>query len=172
VPLSVVALIVVGFCTYKYFTVRRRNRALRLGEEGEKAVGQDLEDLRQQGCRVFHDVVGDGFNLDHVVVSPRGIFVIETKTYSKSKRGRGVVEFDGERILVNGLESERNAITQARALAAWLRDMLAESTGRRFPIRCAVVFPGWFVENRAKRPSDVWVLNPKGLPTFIEHEPI
>lgn len=38
--------------------------------------------------------------------------------------------------------------------------------------RCAVVFPGWFVENRAKRPSDVWVLNPKGLPAFIEHEPV
>jgi Nuclease-related domain len=171
VPLSVVALIAVGFCTYKYFTVRRRNRVLRLGEEGEKAVGQYLEDLRRQGCRVFHDVVGDGFNLDHVVISPRGIFVIETKTYSKSTQGRGVVEFDGERILVNGMEPERNAVTQVRALAVWLRDLLAESTGRRFPIRCAVVFPGWFVENRAKRPSDVWVLNPKGLPAFIEHEP-
>jgi hypothetical protein len=172
VPVSVVALLAVAYCVYKYFTVRKRNRALRLGEDGEKEVGHSLEDLRQQGCRVFHDIVGSGFNLDHVVVSPRGIFVIETKTYSKSTRGRGVVEFDGERILVNGVEPERNAITQVRALAAWLRDMLAESTGRRFPIRCAVVFPGWFVENHAKRPSDVWVLNPKGLPTFIEHEPV
>lgn len=116
--------------------------------------------------------MGNGFNLDHVVVSPRGIFVIETKTYRKSNRGRGVVEFDGERILVNGVEPERNAVTQVRALAAWLRDLLAESTGRRFPIRCAVVFPGWFVEKRAKRASHVWVLNPEGLPAFIEHEPV
>ena len=133
-----------------------------------KAVGQYLEDLRRQGCRVFHDILGDGFNIDHVVVSPRGIFVIETKTYSKSSRGRGVVEFDGERILVNGLEPERNAVRQVRALAARLKHLLAESTGRRFPVRCVVMFPGWFVENRAKGPSDVWVLNPKGLPAFIE----
>ena len=172
VALSVVALLAVAFCTYKFFTVRKRNRALRLGEDGEKVVGQSLEELRSRGYRVFHDIVADGFNIDHVVVSPRGIFVIETKTYSKTKRGKGVVEFDGERILVDGWEPERDAVRQVRAFGAWLRERLVESTGRRFPIRCAVVFPGWFVENRAKRPTDVWVLNPKGLPAFIEHEPI
>ena len=67
---------------------------------------------------------------------------------------------------------ERNAVTQVRALAAWLQDMPAESTGRRLPIRCAVVFAGWFVENRAKHPTDVLVLNPKRLLSFIEHEPV
>jgi len=170
--ISVVAMIAVGYCTFRFIALRKRSDRLRLGLEGEKAVGQFLEDLRRTGCRVFHDIVGDGFNIDHVVVSPRGIFVIETKTYSKSNRGRGVVEFDGERILVNGFEPERNAVRQVRALATWLRDLLAESTGRRFPIRCAVVFPGWFVENHTKRPSDVWVLNPKGLPTFIHREPV
>lgn len=170
--ISVGAAIAVGYSVYKFVTVRKRSDRLRLGLEGEKAVGQFLEDLRSTGCRVFHDIVGDGFNIDHVVVSSRGIFVIETKTYSKSSRGGGVVEFDGERILVNGFEPDRNAVRQVRALAAWLRDLLAESTGRRFPIRCAVVFPGWFVENRTKKASDVWVLNPKGLPTFIQHEPV
>ena len=106
VALSVVALLAVTSCTYKFFSVRKRNRALRLGEEGEKAVGQSLEDLRSRGCRVFHDIVADGFNIDHVVVSPRGIFVIETKTYSKSNRGKGVIEFDGEHILVDGWEPD------------------------------------------------------------------
>jgi hypothetical protein len=32
--------------------------------------------------------------------------------------------------------------------------------------------PGWFVANHATRPSDAWVMNPNGLPAFIEHEPI
>lgn len=36
------------------------------------------------GVRFFHDVPADGFNLDHVVISPRWIYVIETKTISKS----------------------------------------------------------------------------------------
>lgn len=36
--------------------------------EGERAVGQFLEQLREQGFHVFHDVVGTGFNVDHVLV--------------------------------------------------------------------------------------------------------
>lgn len=171
IAMSVVALLAVGYGMYKFITLRKPLKALQLGLDGEKAVGQYLEDLRRQGCRVFHDIVGDGFNIDHVVVSTHGIFVIETKTYSKPIRGQAVVEFDGERLLVNGREPERNAVNQVRALGRWLLDLLSESTGKRFPIRCAVVFPGWFINDHAKTKSDVWVLNPKGLPAFIENEP-
>jgi hypothetical protein len=170
--MSAVALGIVGYCAYKIVTLKRHLKALQLGEEGEKEVGQSLEDLRSRGCRVFHDIIGEGFNIDHVVVSPHGLFVIETKTRSKPIRGKAVVEFDGERLLVNGLEPERNPIDQVRALGRWLHDLLVESTGRRFPIKCAVVFPGWFIELRGKAKSDVWVLNPKMLPSFIEQEPI
>ena len=46
-------------------------------------MGQLLENLRADGARVFHDLVGEGLNIDHVVVSPHGIFVLETKTWSK-----------------------------------------------------------------------------------------
>jgi hypothetical protein len=166
------ALLAVGYAAYKFVTIRKRFKALKLGLEGEKTVGQYLEDLRSQGCRVFHDIVGNRFNIDHVVVSPHGIFVIETKTYSKPSRGEAFVEFDGERILVNGIEPDRNAVRQVRAAGDWLRDLLTESTSRKFSIKCAVVFPGWFVEDRAKNKSDVWVLNPKALPSFIEHEPV
>ncbi len=165
------ALLAVGYAAYKFATIRKRFKALKLGLEGEKTVGQYLEELRSQGCRVFHDIVGNGFNIDHVVVSPHGIFVIETKTHSKP-RGDARVTFDGERILVNGIEPERNAVRQVRAAGDWLRDLLTESTSRRFSIKCAVVFPGWFVEESAKNKSDVWVLNPERLCGFIKSEPL
>jgi hypothetical protein len=51
-----------------------------------------------------------------------------------------------------------------------LSDLLKESTGRAFPVRPVVVFPGWRIEPTAEaRTSDVWVLNPKALPAFIAH---
>jgi hypothetical protein len=59
-------------------------RTLRQGIEGEKAVGQFLERLREQRYQVFHDLVGDGFNVDHVLIGPAGVFTIETKTSSPS----------------------------------------------------------------------------------------
>jgi hypothetical protein len=145
--------------------------ALRLAAEGEKAVGQFLEGLREHGYRVFHDVVGDGFNVDHVLIGPAGIFTVETKTWSKPPRGEARIQFDGERILRGTLEPDRDPVIQARAQSGWLRDLLAESTGRRFDVRPVVVFPGWFIEQTSAKARGIWVLNPKALPHFLENEP-
>ena len=82
------------------------------------------------------------------------------------------MEFDGERLLVNGQVPTRDPIKQVHALSRWLRGLLLESTGRRFPIQCVVVFPGWYTHMRTENKSDVWVLNPKMLPAFVEQEPI
>jgi hypothetical protein len=51
--------------------------------------------------------------------------------------------------------------------------MLAETTGKKLPVRAAIVFPGWFVEpsGDAKR-LGVWGLEPKALLAFIENEPV
>lgn len=68
------------------------------------------------------------------------------------------------------LRLHRNPIEQATAAARWLEKILEESTGKRFFVRGVVVFPGWFVEQRGTR-GDVWVLEPKALPAFIENAP-
>jgi hypothetical protein len=146
-------------------------RALRQGRDGERVVGQYLEHLREQGYQVFHDVIGTGFNVDHVLIGPAGIFTIETKTYSKSPGPQAKVTFDGERILVDGFEPDRDPVVQAKAQAGWLRALLAESTGRKFPARPVILFPGWWVEQGKSTTREVWVLEPKALPAFLEHEP-
>ena len=173
VAVSLMALAAVGYASYKFFSLRRRIKALQLGLEGEKDVGQYLEELRSKGYRIFHDVLGDNFNIDHVVVSPHGVFAIETKTYSKPLRGQPLVQYDGERILVNAVEPDRNAVQQALAQSHWLRDLLSETTGKQYPVKGVIVFPGWYVEPaKGKRRDDIWVLNPKALPSFIENEPV
>ena len=43
----------------------------------------------RRGAYVFHDVPADNFNIDHVVVSGQGIFAVETKGFTKPKRGGG-----------------------------------------------------------------------------------
>jgi hypothetical protein len=107
-----------------------------------------------------------------VVIAPQGIFTIETKTRMKPKGDFHVV-FDGEKILVDGYEPDRNPIQQAQAQRRWLYNLLLETTGKKFPVKAAVVFPGWYVKktNDAKK-SDVWVLNHKGIPAFINKEPV
>lgn len=172
VAISFVALIFMAYGTYKFISIRKRMTTLRLGMEGEKFVGQYLEDLRSQGCQVFHDIVGDGFNIDHVVVAPQGLFVIETKTHSKPLKGTPIVDLDGERILVNGFVPDRDPAAQVRGASRWLRNYLLESTGRHFPVKPVVIFPGWFVEGESNNAtSDIWVLSHKRFPAFLKKEP-
>ncbi|GAC1374017.1 MAG: hypothetical protein NVSMB40_10890 [Aquirhabdus sp.] len=171
VAMTFVALLMFGYTIYKFFNVRKDIKNLRQGLEGEKAIGQFLELIRDQDCRVFHDIITDKANIDHIFISPKGIFVIETKTYSKPTDIKPVIDFNGERILVNGFEPDRNPVAQTNGLVGWLQEMLLESTGRKFPIKGVIVFPGWYIENNSPNKSKLWVLNPKALPAYMENEP-
>src|ERR1044071_1750103 len=96
---TVGAAAIVGFAAYRVFKGLPRLHALRQGRDGEKAVGQFLEALRERGYRVFHDVVGSGFNVDHILIGPAGAFTVETKTYSKPN-GNAQIVFDGDAIRI------------------------------------------------------------------------
>ena len=167
---TALAVCVAAFAAWRVARAVPQLRSLRAAD-GERAVGQFLEGLREQGYRVFHDLVGDGFNVDHALIGPAGVFTVETKAWSKPARGEARIRFDGERILRGDLEPDRDPVIQARAQSGWLRDLLSESTGRKFEVRPVVVFPGWFVEQTSAHPRGIWVLNPKALPHFLEKEP-
>ena len=168
---SAFALAALGFAGWRLYRLRPRMRALRQGIDGEKAVGQFLERLREQGYQVFHDLIGEGFNVDHVLIGPAGVFTIETKTWSKPQRSDARIVYDGNTLTVAGREPDRDPLVQAKAQAHWLRGLLFESTGRRIEVRPVVVFPGWFVEAASGAQRVVWVMEPKGLPAFLSIEP-
>jgi hypothetical protein len=166
---TAVAAVALIYAGWRFFVIRKKVRTLRQGRDGERAVGQFLERLREDGAQVFHDIPGDGFNLDHVVVSTHGIYAIETKTCSKPWPNAQVI-VDGDTLTVAGQVPARNPIVQVSSAARWLERLLKESTSKRFLVRGVVVFPGWYVEQRGQR-GDVWVLEPKALPAFIENAP-
>ena len=136
---TVVAVGMVALAAWRVQRLRPRLRALRQGIEGEKAVGQFLERLREQGYQVFHDLVGEGFNVDHVLIGPAGVFTIETKTWSKPQRGDARIVYDGNTLTVAGRVPDRDPLAQAKAQASWLRSLLSESTGRRMEVQPVVV---------------------------------
>lgn len=87
----------------------------------------NLELLREQGFKVYHDIIGKDFNLDHVLVG-FDIYVIETKTYSKPLKGQCKVVYDGEKLSYNGTFESDKPIIQAKAGANWLKNYLKETT--------------------------------------------
>lgn len=54
------------------------------GAAGEERVGHLLDELHEKGCYVLHDrrIPGSKANIDHLVVSPAGVWVVDAKNYS------------------------------------------------------------------------------------------
>jgi len=168
---TLVTSAVICYSVYRIYKIKGEIVRLKMARDGEKAVGQYLDTLRKDGALVYHDIPGANFNVDHVIISAHGIFVIETKTYSKPQTGQARISVMDDTIRVNGNTPDRNPLTQARSLAQWIGNLIQDSTGKKFPIRPVVLFPGWYVD-KVKTTDDVWVLNPKALPVFVKNEPI
>lgn len=172
VYLTVFAGLLTLYGGVRSYPLIRKLKYLKTGYEGERAVGEYLDRLRVFGYRVYHDVPGDGGNIDHVIISTRGIYTIETKTRSKPAKGPCRIVYDGEAVSINGGPADSGPIVQAKAQGSQLERLLKEITGRRLEVRPLVVYPGWFVEQtEAAKASSVWVLSAKGFYKWIEHEP-
>lgn len=171
-PYTLIALAASPYAVYRLIKLKKKLKQLKLGRDGEKAVGQYLESFREEGFKIFHDIPGGKFNLDHVLIGPKGILVVETKTYSKPAKGKPIIVYDGNRLIIDGGKPTDAALNQANAQAAWLKQLLIESTGKSPSVKPVIVFPGWMIESKqAGFDPAVWVLNPKALPSFLKHMP-
>jgi hypothetical protein len=133
-------------------------RNWRFGLRGEQAVAESLADrgVAATGYVVFHDVPGEGkWNIDHVVVGPGGVFVLETKARSRQKATRPqeeqVVFFDGK-VLEFPWCYDRKAAEQVERNARWVREFLAGFGPKDLTVQPVIVVPGWFVESKGNYP--------------------
>jgi hypothetical protein len=88
------------------------------GAEGEEATGVQLDALRQHGWVVFHDVRWPGrprANIDHVVIGPGGVFVVDSKNWS------GRIEVMSNVLLQNGRPREEAVVGTGEAALAVTR---------------------------------------------------
>lgn len=147
----------------------RKRAAYRLGFHGERFVAEELNQLMLDGFRVFHDVPFGKYNIDHVLIGPAGVFVVETKAKRKRmKHGkeRSKVSFDGTRLNFPDGKWDMEALDQARLNAKSLSQWLSSSTADRITAHAILTIPGWFVE-RSVSTSDVYVTNPKQIRSFV-----
>jgi hypothetical protein len=167
--ITVLAFAAIVYAFFKWRRFKPIAERLRLGMLGEKVVAQELEELRALGYRVRHDIPAKGYNIDHVLIGPAGVFVIETKTISKPTDRDAKVEYDGERVLVDGHVPDRDPIKQVKACSDRIAEILQQGTGLKPRIRPVVLYPGWWVKPQPKG-VEVWVLNPKAMLGFLQNE--
>ena len=178
--LNLKLILFISFITlfeiYYFFRLWRafnKRRLLRLGYDGEVAVGQELNLLMLDGCHVFHDLVTEKikkFNIDHIIVGGSGVYAVETKTRSKSRIKKenesANVIYDGKSLIFPHY-SDTDSLKQARLNAIHLQKWLTGAVGEQVEVEAILTIPGWFVERRSA-PRGVHVLSPKEIKTFLK----
>jgi len=152
---------------------------MRIGRDGEIIVGQILGDLTSGGFQILHDIPANGdngkrFNLDHVLVGTRGVFVVETKTYSKKINATNTIEASEMGLLISGYTPKKDILYQSSGEAKWLADMLMKKIGKSVNVKPILTFPGWWIEPSAQKFASkhgVLLVNPKAIGQYINNEP-
>lgn len=148
---------------HKHAHLRRIAKA---GLQAELYTAQELNRLMAMGCTVLHDVPGDHFNIDHVVIGPRAVYAVETKSVRKprasSAKDHFKVAYDGQCLRFPDF-SDSKRLQQTKRQADWLASYLRQATGQSVPVVPALALPGWWIEAVASSAySDVRVFNPAG----------
>lgn len=173
------ALAVFAWGLRDYIKHYKARENARDGWTAEHVTGLQLNRLVTQGCVVLHDIPADNFNIDHVVIAPRGVYAVETKSFRKPRNASEDrndpshhVSYDGKTLVFPDFATGE-PIEQASRQAQWLRRVLRDALGREVPVSPVVALPGWFVvrSEEGKR-AEVQVFTPMGKGAeFMTWEP-
>jgi Nuclease-related domain len=111
----------VGLAWALRFHVSPETRAWRRGAAGERRTARLLAPLQRHGWAVLHDLAipGSAANIDHLVVGPGGVVVIDSKQY------RGRLRLDRDGLLWHG----RHLLVSELRKVLWEADQADEVLG-------------------------------------------
>lgn len=100
----------------KLDALEKQRVAMMRGASGETTVAMALENFPDD-YRVLHDLTTESGNLDHVVVGPAGVFLLDAKNW------RGVVSADGKgELLCNGQPTDKPLVRQFMGRIMGIKD--------------------------------------------------
>lgn len=134
-----------------FMVVAKNHEKFIQGLQGEKMVFYELMGLIKKGYDLYASFPGEKFDIDFILVSSKGVFVIEVKNplkrfpedkiiYSENKIK--ILHKDGEISIFN----RKNPVEQAISNSAWLEIYLKNLIGKKISfIKPVVLFPGFLV---------------------------
>jgi len=150
--------------TDKIDAIDRERMSWRKGAAGEAVVAGVLE-LLPDDFVVVHDVSKRFGNIDHIVVGPTGVYVIDTKNW----KGRVSCNGSGE-LLLNGKPCEKPTIkTTLRAVMDFQSKLKALVEKEHF-VRGLLVFPMAYVQANFGSTRQVHCLRDDQLVDYIQNQ--
>lgn len=148
------------------------------GARGEETIGHSLDKLREEGFAILHDrrIPGSKANIDHIVVSTAGVFVVDTKHYRGrvEKRDVGGLFRTDLRLYVGGRDRTKLVHAMERQVGAVRASLAQHVEWREVPVTPVILFmshDNWsLLDSRPLRFGDVLVLWGKKLGELLRAE--
>jgi hypothetical protein len=144
------------------------------GANGERALGKLLDPLRDEGMAVLHDrrIPRSRANIDHLVVAPWGVFVVDAKNYKGrvETRDRGGLFSTDYRLYVGG--RDKTALVAGTTKQAHAVGAVLDEDEASVQICKAICFvdADWSLFARPIKMDGVHVLWPRALGKLIRTE--
>jgi len=167
--LPVVLVVAVGFICWtkaigdKAEACSRREVEARRGAVAEEDSGNLLGEL-PAGISVVNDFVSKRGNIDHIVISRKGLLTVERNSH------RGVVSCEGDLLKRDGEPFEMDLIKQACSKAYSIRDLLTEKGVCNLKPQPVILFTDADVQVK-KKVRGVHIIGIKDLNAFLEGLP-
>ena len=164
--MSVIAVVLIIRGYFKVKKTRWVLKRYRKGLEGERLVGETLNRLSNESTFVFHDIPGNRFNVDHIIVSTRGIFVIETKHFNREICSKFF--YDGlmiYRVMKDGRKFPcPKLLPQIDGEARFIEQEIEHRTDMKLPIIKVAILIGSYIDG-TENFKDYWLLNESSFVT-------
>lgn len=146
----------------------------RLGRDGERWTESELRSLEQDGWSVRHDIDSRYGNIDHVLVGPGGVFLLNSKNlWGSFAIEEGVLSCHHE-IAPMSDYSLPKLERQMNGAAFGLEERLKEQLRWRVDVRPVVVLWAEFParEGRLGQSSKVAVVGGRGIADWLRAQPV
>ena len=167
-PIGFIVMTAVLSLVARFVFVPNTTAAWSTGAKGERQTAAALEKLKMEGFVILHDrrIPGSSANIDHVVIGPPGVAIVETKSY------RGKLRVKGNDVYVGGYRKTSQTVEEARrealAVTVALADALERSGVKVRPILCVHRADLPFFD---KSPQGVSIVNGRGLVKTLRKAP-
>ena len=178
-----ISILWLVFSIRAFLKIKKLNKQIRncrKGLDGERYVGAIIEKTSSKNSFVFHDVICEKnnqgkvkpFNIDHVIVSTKGIFAIDAKNWSLPDREYNQADFvfdNGELIDSTGV-IQKDLMQKIESQAKFIEDKIYEWIGKRYQVFRVGIMIGAYVQNVQSDFKKYWFINDGAFLGFFERE--
>lgn len=130
----IVEISVIGLVLLIFGRLFRRTNNFASGYIGESDIDQEIRKIGKDFLYISEGFDTGKGNIDKIVVGPTGVWTLEVKSHP------GNITFDGQKLLRNGSELEKDFLKQAYAEAKTLQENIRAGLGLEIPVQSAVIF--------------------------------